>query len=70
MLVRPTVRCEPSKEEQAMNAVSWARTLALLSLAAAVVVVQLGKAKAAGDPLVDRVRAATDRFKDIAGRLP
>jgi len=53
-----------------MNAVSWARTLALLSLAAAVVVVQLGKAKAAGDPLVDRVRAATDRFKDIAGRLP
>ena len=49
-----------------MNAVLWARTLAFLSLAAAAAVIQAGKARAAGDPVVDHVRAATDRFKDVA----
>ena len=48
-----------------MNAVSWARTLAFFSLAAAAAVTQVGKARGAGDPLVDRVRAATERFKEI-----
>ncbi len=49
-----------------MNAVLWARTLAFLSLAAAAAVIQAGNARAAGDPVVDHVRAATDRFKDVA----
>jgi hypothetical protein len=49
-----------------MNAVSWARVLAFSSLAVAAAVIQIGKAKAAGDPLVDRVRAANERFKDVA----
>jgi hypothetical protein len=49
-----------------MNAVSWARTLAFLSLAVAAAVVHAGKTKAAGDPIVDHVRAANDRFQDVA----
>ena len=49
-----------------MNAVSWARTLAFFSLAVAAAVTQTGKARGAGDPLVDHVRAATERFKDVA----
>jgi len=49
-----------------MNAVSWARVVAFASLAAAAAVTQVGKAKAAGDPLVDHVRAANERFKDLA----
>jgi hypothetical protein len=48
-----------------MNAVSWARAVAFASLAAAAAVIQVGKVKAAGDPLVDRVRAANERFKDL-----
>src|SRR5437879_6628365 len=54
------------EQEQAMNAVSWARTLAFLSLAAAAAVIKAGKAKAGGDPVVDHVRAATARFQDVA----
>jgi hypothetical protein len=49
-----------------MSAVSWARILAFLSLAVAAAVVQVGKAKAAGEIVVEHVRAATDRFKDVA----
>jgi hypothetical protein len=40
--------------------------LAFFSLAAAAAVIQIGKAKAAGDPLVDHVRQANERFKDLA----
>ena len=48
-----------------MNAVSWARTLAFLSLGVAAAITYVGKAKAA-DIVVDHVRAANDRFKDVA----
>jgi hypothetical protein len=49
-----------------MNAVWWARALAFLSLVVAAAVVQAGKARSAGDPVVDRVRAANERFVDVA----
>lgn len=48
-----------------MNAVWWARSVAFLSLAAAAAVTH-GGARAGGDPIVDHVRAANDRFKDVA----
>lgn len=43
-----------------MNAVTWARSLALLSLFA------VGTAVAENNPLAAHVRAANDRFKDVA----
>jgi hypothetical protein len=50
-----------------MNAVWWARALAFSSLVVAAAVVQAGKAKSAGDPVVvDHVRAANGRFVDVA----
>jgi hypothetical protein len=49
-----------------MNAVSWARTLAFLSLAVGAAVVEVGKARAAGEVVVEHVKAAADRFKDVA----
>ena len=49
-----------------MNAVWWTRALAFLSLVIAAAVVQAGKAKAAGDPVVDHVRTANERFVDVA----
>ena len=49
-----------------MNAVWWARALAFFSLVVAAAVVQVGKAKSAGDPVVDHVREANERFVDVA----
>ena len=49
-----------------MNAVWWARTLAFVSLAVAVAVIQTGKVRADGDLVIEHVRAANDRFKDVA----
>jgi hypothetical protein len=40
--------------------------LAFFSLAVAAAVTQVGKAKGAGDPVVDHVRQANERFKDLA----
>ena len=48
-----------------MNAVSWARALTFLSLAVGAAVVEAGKARAAGERVVEHVKAATDRFKDV-----
>src|SRR5262249_43995161 len=56
----------PSSRSLQMNTVSWARTLAFFSLAVAAAVIQTGKARGAGDPLVDHVRVANERFKDVA----
>src|SRR5262249_20698534 len=56
----------PSNRSLKMNAVSWARTLAFFSLVVGAAVTKGGKAKGAGDPLVDRVRAANGRLKEIS----
>ena len=47
-----------------MNAVSWARTVAFLSLAVAAAVTHAG-AKGGGDLVVDHVRSANERFTDV-----
>jgi hypothetical protein len=47
-----------------MNAVSWARTVAFLSLAVAAAVTHAG-AKAGDDLVVDHVRWANERFTDV-----
>jgi hypothetical protein len=51
--------------EQAMNAVSWTRTVAFLSLAVAAAVTHAG-AKGADNLVVDHVRSANERFTDVA----
>jgi hypothetical protein len=51
-----------------MNAVWWARSLAFLSLAAAAAVTH-GGARAGGDPIIDHVRAANDRFTDVSAAV-
>jgi hypothetical protein len=56
------------EQEQAMNTVWRARSLALMSLAAAAVVIQ-GGAWAGDDPIVDHVRLANDRFKDVVAAV-
>jgi hypothetical protein len=52
-----------------MNAVWWARALPFVLLALAAAVVQSGKARSAGDPVVDHVRAANERFVDVAAAI-
>jgi hypothetical protein len=47
---------------------SGTRVLAVLSLAAAAGVIHVG-ARAGGDPLVDHVRSATERFSDVAAAI-
>src|SRR5262245_22450057 len=65
MLMRLHPQIRAVEQEQTMNAVSWVRVVAFSSLALAAAIIQTGKARGAGDPLVDRVRAATDRLKDV-----
>ena len=48
-----------------MNAMNLARTLAFLSLASMAAVSLVGRARAAGDQLVDHVRTANERFQDV-----
>ena len=51
-----------------MNAMPWTRTFAVLSLATAVAVIHVG-ARAGSDPIVDHVRSANGRFKDVAAAV-
>jgi hypothetical protein len=52
-----------------MNVVAWVRGLALLSLFAVGVVGREAGADSAREPLVDQVRAANDRFKDVSAAV-
>src|SRR5262245_13737416 len=52
------------RKELLMNAVSWARGLAFMSLLLAVVVTHAG-AESGQERIAEKVRAANDRFKDV-----
>ena len=52
-----------------MKSINLARTLAFLSLATAATVFAVGRARAAGDQLVDHVRTANERFQDVRAAI-